>query len=657
MKKSLELLGVQSSGIEANITVRQAKKNEEEVESSLNEISEPSEKENYLRKLLEKRPHGYVKAKRTLASLLREKDLKYSIELIMSASLSAPLDPENYLLLAEIASHHSAFIVASEAITVVKWLSIDSNLNILKKAEVLEELVLSKTKSGASDNSKNEFWYGKVVNKFWILEKLYFQASYKELTDYSFKLLSVFPANLSNYFAVYKSLILLDDKEPLQKFVECVNKDFAGDELNKNLLLGMVSYAIADFTASIDFLNNALKVNKIHPKSLLYLSLNFLMQGNVKDFIRTSNMILPESEVEFIAAYFLSSALANLPMTGSAFPDHKNVASNTVKIMKYLIRNNKLDIVVLLLDRFKQLNYFVILPFLPLYLAELFIKTNLLDKAKEILKSSSDPEVHRLNAWILRIEGKNDLAENELLKYRQEAIFEPETSYFCHAVSLKLPSSSPDNVNEIFKNLDDAYRQAGDLIKEFDLEYGLNAMTCIETTCQDCCTKTFPLVTYTEYLYMRDWLNKQSEELRAKISENSKSIVAVYKERYGKEPPFLTGEKVDSKKHYPNELYFNCPFLGDNKCNIYEARPFTCRAYSYSSFSGITFKGCNYFYEQFKRANKLSNVRKVIDAKSFFNFAKLTDRKLIGEKVMAPLPVWFAQSHEETVARAKKAIS
>ncbi len=656
MKKSLELLDVQSSGIEANIAIRQAKKNEEEVEFSLDEILDPAEKENYLKKLLEKRPHGFVKAKRTLANLLREKDLKYSIELIMSASLSAPLDSENYFLLAEIAFHHNAFVVAEEAISVVKWLSIDNNLNLFKKAEVLEELISEKIKSKSSDNSKNEFWYGKVINKFWILEKLYFQASYKELLDCSFKLLTIFPSNLSNYFAVYKSLVLLDDKESLKKFIEYINKDFSNDELNKNLLLGMVYYSISDFNTAISFLNNALKVNRIHPKALLYLSLNFLMQSNIKDFIRISNMILPESEVEFIATYFISSALADVQMKGGAFPDHKNIANNVVKIMLKLIQNNKVDIVVLLVDKFKQLDYFAILPFLPLYLAEFFIKANFLDRAKDILLSSSDPEVHRLNAWILRIEGKNDLAENELLKYRKEAEFEAETSYFCQAISLKLPSKSPDKVEEIFKNVDDAYKQAGDLIKEFDLEYGLNAMTCIETTCQDCCTKTFPLVTYTEYLYMRHWLDKQSEELRAKIHENSKNIVKMYKERYGKEPPFLIGEKADSKKDYPNELYFNCPFLGDNKCNVYEARPFTCRAYSYSSFSGITFKGCNYFYEQFKRANKLSNVRKVIDAKSFFNFAKLTDTKLIGEKVMAPLPVWFAQNHEETVAKAKKAL-
>ena len=125
----------------------------------------------------------------------------------------------------------------------------------------------------------------------------------------------------------------------------------------------------------------------------------------------------------------------------------------------------------------------------------------------------------------------------------------------------------------------------------------------------------------------------------------------MYKSRYGKEPPFMTGDNIDLRKGYPKEFVFECPNLGDNKCNVYEARPFTCRAYSYSSLDGVRYKGCDYFYKQFKKATKLSDVRKIINMASFFNFVKKTDEKLVGKRIFAPIPVWFAQSYDETMKK------
>lgn len=656
MKESLKLLGVESSGIEANIAILQAKKNEEEVESYLNEALDPLEKEKYLKELLKSKPIGFIKAKRVLADLLKEKELEYSIDLIMSASLSSPVDPENYLLFAEIASHYNALTLARDAVTTVKWLLPDDDVNVHERANLLDESLLKKIKTKVDDNSKNKFWRNKFIDKFWVLEKLYLQASYKELIEYSFKLLEVFRNDLTNYLVVYKALALLSDKEALQKFIEYINNAFLSDELNRNLLLGMVYYSLSDLNNSISYLNNALKINRMHPRALFYLSLNHLMQGNIRDFIKTSNMILPESEVKFIALYFISSVMSNITMPKNIFPDHKNVAKQVAKIISSLLKNKKNDIVLLIVDQFEKLDYYAVLPFLQLYLADVFIRTNMLKNAKEILVGVNNPEVHRLNAWIYRLEGEDKLAETELIEYRKNISLDSDVNYFFQTINLQLPSKSPEDTEEIFKYLNDSYRQTGDLIKQFDLEYGVNAMTCIEMGCQDCCKKTFPLVTYTEYLYMRKWLDKQEESFKREISESSKKIVDVYKERYKKEPPFIIGEKFDLKKEYPYEFYFTCPFLGDNKCNVYEARPFTCRGYGYSSFTGITFKGCNYFFEQFKKGNMLDNIRKVIDARSFFNFTKLTDEKLIGKKVRAPLPVWFVTSHEETLKRIEKAL-
>jgi Fe-S-cluster containining protein len=223
----------------------------------------------------------------------------------------------------------------------------------------------------------------------------------------------------------------------------------------------------------------------------------------------------------------------------------------------------------------------------------------------------------------------------------------------CKYLDLDLPDEVSNNKEQIFEILEDAFNKTKDYIKQLDLEYGLNGMTCIETGCQDCCTKTFPDVSYTEYLYIYEWLNKQPEDFKNRIYKSSKEVVTLYKKKYGKEPPFLKGE-TDIHCEYPMDFTFDCPFLGDNKCNVYEARPFACRAYGYGSRDGIRYKGCNYFYEQFKGATKLTDIRKVISIPSFYKFSRIADEKLIGKRIRAPIPVWFSQSHEEVLEKIKK---
>ena len=656
MKESLDILRIQSSGLEDIKKIALKRRSDEEVFADIEQMTNPEEKESYLRKLLEKKPHGFVKSKLILAQQIKNKDLKYAFDLIMSAALSAPVEPECYLLLTEIAFENKAWAVASSACEIVKWLCTEDKKEILVKLEMLSVQTKEKIKNKEYDSSKNEFWVNKALDKFWILEKLYFQSKTKELIALCFKLLDLFPEDIRNYEVVYKSLVLVNNKEAFNKFTELVEINLKNDHLNKNLFLGMVHYHFLEFSKSVELLKSALKVNPMNSKSLFYLALNHLMTNNIKDFIKTSEMILPESDSAFIGLYFIFSAASNAELEKIEFPNHKNIAREISLILDKLLKCGQAETVLLIENQFKKLSYNLILPYWQLYLAEVYIKQNLLEKAKEVLNGCMDSEIHRLNSWIYRLEGKEDLAEAELLKYRQSWSPEKDSGFYCQMVNLSLPEKPPDNLEEIFKHVKDAYKQVKEIISQIELEYGLNEMTCIETGCQDCCTKTFPQLTYTEYLYMRTWLDKQSIEFKNKIHNESINIVSMYRERFKKDPPFMVGDVVFAK-HYPLGFVFDCPYLGDNKCNAYEARPFGCRGYGYSSYDGITFKGCNYFYEQFKSATKLNHIRKVVSAVSFFDYVRLTDEKLIGQKIMAPIPVWFAQSHEETMKKVKEAIS
>lgn len=654
MKESLRLLGVEDSGLEDPSYTEKYKKNDDEIVEEVHKLTSVSEKENYLRKFLEKKPFGYAKSKQVLAEILKLKDPQYACELILSACQSSPIDPLNYLLFTEIAVENNALQVAKATLEVFKWISLDEYKD---KANKLEKTISEKLLNKETDNSKDNLWYNKQIDKYWILERLYFQAKLKKLSFYAFRLLELFPENLANYYVAYKALSVLASKQEMMKFVEYVNKYLSSDVVNKNLYLGLAYHSLNEFKDSTSYLLEALKKDPLNSRALFYLAINYLVDGNIIDFIKSSERILPQSEAAFIALYFIYSALAGVAMDKKEFPNQKNISRELSLILEKLIKNNQVSTVKNVIAQIKKLDYFLVLPFLPLYLSEMLIRQNDLDSAFDLLEDSKDSEVHRLRAWIYRIKKNDNLAEAELAKYKKDYISNKETGLHCQYISLDLPDSAPSEKNEIFKMLENAFEQTNKFIQKMDLEYGLNAMTCVETSCQDCCRKTFPYVSYTEYLYMKEWLDNQSDDFKNKILKGSREIVDLYKKKYGKEAPFISDENPDLNKEYPLDFVFECPYLGDNKCNVYNARPFTCRAYSYGSQDGIRYKGCNYFFEQLKSATKLSEVRKVINMASFSDFAKLTDKQLIGKRIIAPIPVWFAQSHEETLEKINKAIS
>ena len=656
MKKSLEILNITSSSLEEVSKKGPKKKNDDDISNELNNLT-IEDQEEHLRKLLEKKPHGFVKSKRLLANFVRSKDLKLAFEMIMSACLSAPTDAENYFLLAEIAIENKAWNVAKEALEITRWLCHDNQNELINKSDSLLLAVLEKITNKEVDNSKNDFWYNRMPDKFWILEKLYLQANTKELVRYSFDLITLFSKDIKNYEVAYKAFVIAQQNEALENFLLFINEKLSSDELNKNLFSGMVYFYFKNYSLAVEYLQKALKLSPLNSKVLFYLSLSYLNMGNTKIFTAMAERILPDPEPTFSALFFAYSAICGFDMGTVEFPNHKLIAKEVSKIVEKLIENNQLEIVSNIEDQFKKLNYKLVLPCLNLYLSELYIKKNEIKKAKQYLENENDPEVHRLKSWISRIERNESQAENELYEYRKSWIPDKETGIHCQSTELELPNTVPKNTNEVFAVIESAYTQTKKLTEAFELEYAINPSTCMEAGCQDCCKKTFPMVSYSEYLYLRSWFDKQTEGFKKGIEEYSKSVLLRYKETFNKEAPFMVGENIVFHKEYPLNFSFDCPFLGDNKCNIHEVRPFGCRAYGYSSYDGITFKGCNYLFEQFKSATKMHHVRKVIDATSFYKYISLSDKVLIDQKVMAPLPRWFAQDYDETVRLIKDVIN
>lgn len=653
MKETLNILKTNSSGLEDRESVAKKIRTDNEIIKKANSIENIQEKENYLLEELKDLPTGFVKSKILLSEIIKDKNLKLACELLISASYYSPLEIKVYIQYAKIALKNNAFKVAKSAIEASLWVFDGEDPELFSEMKKLEEELI--LKSNNEKVSEDIFWSNKLLDKMNVLERLCLQSTPRVVIKYCFKLLDTFPSDPENFYCAFSILSTFNKKDALKKFILYIEQYLVSDEKNKATYLGLAYFRLFDFKKSIDLLTSVLKFDPINPRCLLFLSLNHLLMGNEKGFINVSSMIIPTSDSLFMSVYFINSAFSGFDMDKKEFPNQKEISKSTSKLLCLLLENKQFQIIDRILSDFKRLDYYSILPSLPFYFCEVFILNKSLEYAKKALDGISTPEAHRFKSWIYRVEGKIDLAEEELLVFRK-SIDLTKKSFMCKLVSVDFPEVIPEGKKEIFAAIQESYKEVKELIANIDLEYGIDTFTCIETACQDCCKKTFPFVSYVEYLYMRDWFDNQSEEYKKNITLKSIDIVNRFKKQYGKEALFVVGDK-NVRDEFPNDFFFECPYLGDNKCNVHEARPFTCRAYGYGSQDGVKYKGCNYLYDQYKFATGLHDERKVINMDSFYEFTTEIDRKLIGDKILAPIPVWFAQNHEETLKIVKSLIS
>lgn len=656
MKESLEILGIKASGLDEarEDSLLNKSLSDAETYKSLKDLSE-EEKETYLKELLEKYPHGHIDSKLLLADIVKEKDLDLAYNMIYSAIISDPTSSKGFYSYAALANMYNAFDIGIKSIEVAEWLSFKTDPSQLKESILtLKASLLEEKSSGVPDNSKSKFWYTKALDKEWVLKKIYFESNHKKLIKYCKQLISREEAPKKDFEDAIKALGLIKEETSINEVNEYISKSSL-QEPEKNYLLGLCSYFNSNFIQAKESFLQTIKKDPLNSKVMLYLSLSYLHLRDEANFIRYSQLILPESENIFNASFIISSALSKQPISNTPYPNSKKISEEISLIFESLISEDQYPLTVEIEKNFRDLGFYSIVLYLDLYLAEVFINHNDLQKAKEILASSDHHESHRIKAWIYRIEGNEEASEKELIEYRKNLKANKNTAFNCKLINIDLPEVPPKEIEEQLKLVEYAYKKTKEIITDLEIEYGLNSMTCIETKCQDCCTKTYPFISYIEYMLIRSWLETQDISLKNEISKNSQEIISAFKEKYSTEPEFIIGEA--EKKYYPRDFTFNCPCLGDNKCNIYEVRPFTCRSYAFTSPDGYRFKGCNYFFEQFRSATTLHDYRKILNMQSFTDFSLKIDKEIFGKKVSGPIPLWFAGNHEETMRKVNQRLS
>ncbi|MBI1857502.1 MAG: hypothetical protein HYR97_00050 [Candidatus Melainabacteria bacterium] len=667
MKKSLELLLATKKEAIPEVTKGPT---DDEVLKKAGQINDLESKKSYLKEVCNNTPKILFRSTVYLFNLLKKNSPQEAYEVAENFSYRLVDYPDPYLLIGEMAIENKAWAVAKSVLEIAKWFSFGKHSDTCKKANRLLDVAVKELAGKKNDNSLSEQWRNKIIDKAIVLLMLQNALPEDVFYDYSVRLLNLYPDDIENYDRVYQLLYLIEDKQVIEKFIRFLDEVKHLESKHKNLYAGISYYNLRETSSSIQYLEQVLTIEPDNLNAKFYLALNSFRNGNMNHFLELFSSILPvsgfseweskgiirDSAPIFIAALFLYGAASGEGAKEVKLQNEKSISLQMAKLINEAIElgDNK-EVAEELIDKLEKFKYCLLLPSVKLYLAEFYIRKGELSKAKELLKTTLDPEVNRLNSWIYRLENKKEKAEEELMNYRTKRNCNEHKASILKIISLKIPKQIPESTEEVLKTVQDAYKQVYDLKQDIALEYGIETDTCFETGCNDCCKKTFPIISYTEYLYLRNWLDKQPDELKEQVYENSRKIVNLYKERYKKDPLFLSAEEANSElrhKYYPKDFKFDCPALVPQGCSVYDAQPFICRSYGYANSSGNSFNGCSFYYEQLKMATGLTSVRKIIDGFSFMRFAVKADEKLLGKSVYAPIPVWFADDHEKTVWKA-----
>ncbi len=108
-----------------------------------------------------------------------------------------------------------------------------------------------------------------------------------------------------------------------------------------------------------------------------------------------------------------------------------------------------------------------------------------------------------------------------------------------------------------------------------------NTQVACEKGCSHCCKNTGFAISPMELDYLVDELNKiEDETIKATIVNNLQRLAEEFKSFKSKNQVITTDtnylQRILSRN---NNVKYDCPFLINEECAVYEARPVICRAY------------------------------------------------------------------------------
>ena len=238
--------------------------------------------------------------------------------------------------------------------------------------------------------------------------------------------------------------------------------------------------------------------------------------------------------------------------------------------------------------------------------------------------------------------GNAELEEKYLQDYRR--IFSPNPA---KSVKIKLLAneffySPPETLSNWSRILEEIDRVQEEVI----LEAGLEKNTCSYYKCSDCCKFTFPVMSLTEFLYLKNWMESTGYDIK-KIQTASTKIQNDHEELFGTRLTIIDKSLPENQKRgaeNPNNFKYQCPFLNEEgNCSCYPARPLLCRGFGLASDNGMSIKTCNFYIRQYENNSSPFYEWPVLDLRNAKNLAKASDIFLNteGQQMSGTIVAWF----------------
>lgn len=305
-----------------------------------------------------------------------------------------------------------------------------------------------------------------------------------------------------------------------------------------------------------------------------------------------------------------------------------------------------------LIDKLLGLKSF--LPDINFYLAIYILRSRKKDFYDLIKNNLPENEKEKafLESWIARLTGNHEEAETKLLEYRN--IFDPDAN-----IKPKLKTEHISNFyspETTLENWSSVLKETKDLQAKVEEDAGLFNNTCEYFGCSDCCSNTFPTMSYTEFKYMMAWVEENNYDL-SEVYKKAEEIQKDYAEKFKGKRLEIVDKSLPENDYRgsenPNNYKFSCPFLIDNRCSVHEARPILCRAFSSSTDNGVSIKSCQYYLKQYQHNSDPYNSRYAIDLRPQQVMAQASDKLLSKEKfgkekvLYGTLVAWFSSAAKE----------
>jgi Fe-S-cluster containining protein len=269
-------------------------------------------------------------------------------------------------------------------------------------------------------------------------------------------------------------------------------------------------------------------------------------------------------------------------------------------------------------------------------------------KTEEIFEKAYDWGLERLRllAFYHRRQNIPKEAEEFLLEFREALRPNQETNI--RIKSLGNREFFP--ANEVFSNWQNILDECDEIQKDIVEIVGLEANTCEYFKCADCCKNPFPVMSLTEFKYMKNWLTENNYPVE-EIHEKSRSIQSDYKEKHGEELKIIDKSILENKIRgieNPTAYKYECPFLKENRCSVYQARPLLCRGFGLATDNNISLKTCKYYLSQYQNSLVIQNERIAYDLRPAQTLARISDNYLSNNKQLSgTIVAWFTCDEEQ----------